>query len=366
MSDEVQMITESVSRFVRDSYPFEGRPDRMANSAFGANWPQFAELGWLGMPLSVDVDGFGLSQEDLVASLAEMGAGLIEEPFWDGILVAARLVDAVASEPQRQEILSQVIAGEWRLCLCHRESGSEFDLHGVQATAQQQGDNYVLNGHKRAISSANWASHLLLTATLDDQVELFLVPAEQAGVSMQGFTAMDGKPCSDVFLNDVQVAADARLSDQSGELPEQFRQVLFAAAASLCAEAAGIAKALREETAEYLQTRKQFGLALAKFQALQHRFADICMMESEILAAARMAARAVDDWSNLDSELQVRQAKARIGQLGRKVGEEAVQFHGGMGQTEELKIGHYLRRLLVIDAQLGRTQEHLIWIAQQD
>lgn len=365
MSEEVcQLLTESVGRFVRDNYAFESRNERQSMNRFGSHWSTFSEMGWLGIPISADLEGFGLTMDEVRPCLAEMGAGLIEEPFQDGILIAASIVDRIATQKQREWIIPKVVAGDWRLCLAHKESESEFDFDSVESSVSAAGDAFIINGGKLAVPCAAWASHLLVTARWHDALELFLIPTAAEGISLNTYPCLDGKLWSDVVLNEVKVAAENRLTADCNNFEELLNRGLLTGIAASCAEASGIAKEIRSQTGDYLRAREQFGSRLADFQALQHRFADMCIMEAEIEAAARMAAAAVDEWFGHDSERRVRQAKARVGTLGRKLGEEAVQMHGGMGQTEELKIGHYLRRLLTIDAQLGSAQEHLVWIGK--
>lgn len=360
-----RMLTETVTRFVAENYAFEQAHERREANPFGKNWQAFSEMGWLGVVAPQELGGSGLGLAHLVQMIAKLGAGLTEEPFLDGVVLSGRLIDKAANEPIRSELITNIVDGSEQFCLCHREAISEFQFDGIATRAETNPDGYKLNGRKRSIACAAWATRLLVTAVFDNRLELFLVPADAPGVRIEAsFQAMDGKEWSDVVFDNVIIKSDYYLTRDCKKFLEVLTQSLLAATAGLCAEAAGIATALREETGEYLKMRKQFGATLSSFQALQHRFADMFIMETEIWAAARLAAEALDAWQGQETEIAIRKAKARVGQLGRKIAEEAVQLHGGMGQTEELKIGHFLRRLLVIDAQMGRTQEHLIWIAQ--
>jgi alkylation response protein AidB-like acyl-CoA dehydrogenase len=366
-SEEIRLLRDSVARFVDENYPFEKRRERLLANPFGTQWENFAELGWLALAVAEEAGGLGARVTDLSGLLMELGRGLVEEPYIDGIVLAGGVIAELGSAAQRDELLPLMIGGERCLCLCHRESGGELDRDSIRVDFRQEADRYIIDGRKSVICAAEWADTLLVTARRGTDLALFLVSANHPGLQLHPFKCVDGGHAADIVFNHVEVGSGARLGDRNlRDAWPGLKKTLLRGTAALCAEAAGIARALREGTASYLRTRQQFGQPLASFQALQHRFADMVGMELEISAAASLAATAADSAEDIEmSEESIRLAKARIGQIGRRIAEEAIQLHGGIGFTEEFIVGHYLRRMLVIDNRLGDSQEHVAWLGRR-
>ncbi len=360
-ADDLSMITSGVERYVENRYAFDERPQRLRRPVHTDNWRDFSELGWLAMPFAEAVGGLDASVSNMQQVLAPLGRGLIEEPYADVVLVAGKLIEQLATR-NRQELLASLISAQTRFVLAHRELGSEFDPAAIHTQATRTNQGYLLSGRKQAIVFADQADTLIVSAQLENRPAFFLAPRDASGLRIQSYPTLDGRRASQIELNNVALSADVRLGEGADDWA-RARAVLLQCTAAFCGEALGIARALRETTADYLANRQQFGVPLSSFQALQHRFADMVIMELEIDALARLAGQAADAIDASESEAHIRRAKARIGQAGRKLAEEAVQLHGGIGVTEELIVGHYLRRMIALDAQFGTAQEHLLWLA---
>ncbi|TDG05657.1 pimeloyl-CoA dehydrogenase small subunit [Paraburkholderia guartelaensis] len=362
-TEDRRMLADTLNRFITEQYGFNTR-DTIARSEEGFSadmWQRFAELGVIGALFDEADGGFGGAGFDVAVVFEALGRGLVIEPFLDTLIVGRALAHA-GSETQRARIAS-FIDGSQIAALAHDEPGSHYEDARVATRAEKSGDGWVLQGAKGVVQHAEHADVLLVSArTAGDAfdeagISLFLVPRESAGVSVRGYGKIDGGRAAEVALDNVKVHADALVGAQGSGFAtlEHARGYGIVALAS---EAVGAMEIARDFTLEYLRTRKQFGLPIGSFQALQHRMADV-LLEIEQARSAVINAAAAIDAPRAQRERALSAAKYTIGRIGARVAEEAIQLHGGIGMTWELPLAHYAKRLVMIDHQLGDEDHHL-------
>ena len=364
-SDDQRLLEDSVARFVRNEYEFDKRRALAASDeGFSRDhWATFAELGLLGLPFREEDGGLGGGPIDTMIVMEQFGRGLVLEPYLATVLLAGQAIAHAGTPEQRQTLLAGLIAGESLYALAHVEAGARFTLEHVETRAESDGDGYRLSGAKAVAFNAPAADQLVVSArtagkTRDrDGISLFVVPANADGVTLRRYRTIDGFRAAEVALDRVAAGADALLGDAGAALPAIETMADYATVA-VCGEAVGVMDVLRETTLEYLQTRKQFGVPIGKFQVLQHRSVDMLMSCEEARSLTMMAALSLGKPA-VSRARAVSAAKAHIGKAGRHVGQEAVQMHGGMGMTDELKVGHYFKRLTMIDTLFGNVDHHL-------
>lgn len=361
---EQQLLRSSVERFVREQYPIETRRAD-AHTAPGFNpdhWRQFAELGWLALPVPEAFGGLGGDASDLMMLMEALGEGIVVSPYLATIVLGTGLVTRAGQVARHGPLVEQVMAGQRLLALADAEASSRYNPAHVTTTAVRQDDRFVLNGAKRLVLFGGAADTLVVCARtsgelLDrDGLSLFLVDADSQGLSRRSYLTVDATPAADVVLDDVAVAGDALLGPEGGALPP-LERTLADGVLAVCAEAVGAMTVLFDTTTDYMKTRQQFGRPLGAFQVVRHRIADMYIACEQARSAVMNAALAPDkqgaDWLKTVSA-----AKLRVGEAAAFVGENAVQLHGGIGMTEELKVSHYYKRLLMIDALFGDQEEH--------
>lgn len=366
LSDEQRLLQDSVARFVQDNYALEKRIKLVATSqGFSSElWTTIAELGWLALPFDEADGGFGGGPIDTMVIMEQLGKGLVLEPFFANVVLGGGVLKRAANPQQKAELLPGFIDGTRQLTLAYAEEQARFDLHDVTTTARADGDAFVINGHKSMVANAATASQLIVsTRTSGGQVDengisLFLIDADAEGVSMENFPTVDGLRASEVTFTDVKVDAQNLL----GELDQGFttlNAVANDAILALCAEAVGAMEVLYKDTVTYTQEREQFGHPLADFQVLQHRMVEMFMEYEQCKSLLYRATLEAAQGDSATAQRSIHALKHLVGKTGIFIGENAVQTHGGMGMTEELKIGHYFKRLLIIDAQFGNADFHL-------
>ncbi len=365
LSEEQQLIIDSVSRFVTENYNLEQRQSYISEKGGFSkqNWQTMAELGWFGMPFAEADGGFGGDQIDTMLIMEQFGKGMVVEPFVASIVLGGGAVKRGGNEALRAAILPGVQDGSLQLTLAYAEEQSRFDLHDVITSARADGGDFVINGQKSMVPNAETASHIVVSTRTSggqidtDGVTLFLVPADADGVKMSNFPTVDGLRASEVEFKDVRVSADNMLGalDQGHAL---LHEVSLDGILAYCAEAVGAMEMLYKDTIEYTQERVQFDHPLSDFQVLQHRMVDM-FTEYEQCKSLLFRATMEVAGSGAAATRTVHALKHLVGKQGIFVGESAVQLHGGMGMTEELRIGHFFKRLLVIDALFGNADFHL-------
>ena len=365
LSDEQKLLKDSVDRFVAEKYGLDVRRALVASEdGFGReNWKTFAELGWLAIPFAEASGGLGGGPIEVMVMMEAFGRGLVVEPFISTILTGASLVEALGDKEQKAAILPSVIQGKKLIAFAHVEPQARFTLSDIMTTATADGGGYRISGHKAVVFGGDSANHLIVSArTSGDQrdengISLFLVDAEAEGVTRRSYGTVDGLRAADVALKDVLVGPEALLGEE-GDTFATIESVVDRATAAVCAEAVGVMDSLHEQTLEYLNTREQFGVKLGKFQALQHRSVDMFVACQEARTMTYVATLSLDK-PRAERIRAVSAAKSHIGRAGRLVGQEAVQLHGGMGMTDELAVGHYFKRLTMIDTLFGNMDHHL-------
>jgi alkylation response protein AidB-like acyl-CoA dehydrogenase len=363
-TEDRRMLADSLNRFIAEQYAFETR-DRIAKSAAGFSteiWQQFAELGVIGALFREEDGGFGGGGFDLAVVFEALGRGLVVEPLLGAVMVGDAIA-AAGSEAQK-ETLAEIIGGGTIAALAHDEPGTHYELAHVQTRADRSGDSWLLNGAKAVVLQGEQADLFLVSARTsgapDDEagISLFLVPAKTKGVYVRGAPAIDGGRVAEVVLDGLTLPADALLGAE-GQGHAVLERAVGRGVLALCAESLGAMEAAKTATLEYLRTRKQFGMLIGSFQALQHRMADLLLEIEQARSAVINAAAAVDDTDRATRERALSAAKASIGRIGALVAEESIQMHGGIGMTWELPLAHYAKRLVMIDHQLGDEDHHL-------
>ena len=367
LSDEQQLLVESVERFVRNEYTFDARR-KLAESEDGIsakNWGTLAEMGLLAVMVPEDQGGIGGSMVDAALILEKLGAGLVLEPFMPTAVLGVHALTAGAKGDVRDALLGQVAEGALKFGFAHYEPRGRYARTRVTTRAERSGEGFTLSGVKAVVRNAQHADKLIVSArTAGGErdalgITLFLVDAGAAGVSLKSYMTVDGGRAADVTFEGVQVGPEAVLGEVDGGAA-LLSDLLDHGAVAVSAEAVGAMKALHMLTVDYLKTREQFGVAIANFQVLQHAAVDMMnhMEQSRSLAYAAAMALAEED----DATARARAAaacKAHTSRSGRLVGQAAIQLHGGIGMTEEYAAGHYFKRLTMIEGEFGDHDHHL-------
>ncbi len=364
-TEEQTMIRDSLARLIREQYDFDTRREVVASDAGWRPemWAQFAELGLLMAPFSEDNGGLGGGPIDAMVVMEEFGKGLVVEPYIPSVVCGGSFLKHAGSAAQKEDHLTGIMSGEQVFAFAWAEPRGRFNLADIQTTAKSDGGGYVINGHKAVVIGAPWATHFVVTArTSGDRrdaggVSVFIVPKDASGVTTRDYPTVDGRRASEVYFENVSVGAEHVVGDVDGALP-LVERVADEAIAATCAEACGVMGVAHSMTVEYSRQRKQFGVPIGKFQVLQHRMVDMFMEHEQSISMTYMATLMLGE-SEVDRKKAVSAAKVRIGQAGRFVGQEAVQIHGGMGMTEELAVGHYFKRLTMIDSEFGNVDHHM-------
>jgi alkylation response protein AidB-like acyl-CoA dehydrogenase len=364
-SSEQIALQETLQRFIDRDYDFERRR-QLARSALGFSaeaWAQYAELGLLSLPFPEEFGGLGGNAVDIMLVMQLVGRGLLLEPFLSTVVMGGGLIRDAGSPSLKGEMLPRIGAGEIKLALACYEAEGRYDLSRVACTAAPSGGGWRLSGIKTVVLDAPSADHFLVSARTGGandagDISLFLVGREAPGVTLLAYPTQSGGRAADLRLEDVTLDANA-LVGVTGQGLELVERAVDRGVAALCAEAVGIMVALNEATLNYLKTRKQFGVPIGKFQALQHRMADMLIAAEQARSMAVIAAVYVDSEDLLERRRAVSGAKAYIGQAARLVGQEAVQLHGAMGVVDDVIVSHYFKRLTMIDLSLGNADFHL-------
>jgi len=358
---------DSVNRFVRDQEGVETWRDAVRECAgFRPDvWKTFADLGWLAVGIPEDFGGLGMGAREVNLIMRGLGKALVSEPYWSTAVFGTQLILAAGTLAQKQQWLPQIAEGRLRLAVALMEPGTRFEWHTLRCSARRVGHDWRISGRKIAVLDGALADRLLVPArTEEGEALLFCLAADAPGITRRDTISLDERWSSDYVFDDVRVAEDQRLSG-AASLQAAMQPALAHARAALAAEAVGAMEAAVHATIEYLKTRKQFGQTLSEFQVLRHRVADMVMALEQTRSLAGMAARLLDEKSASAQRLALA-AKVQAGQAGCFVGENSVQLHGGIGVTDELHVGHYLKRLLCIDILLGDSGYSLKAFAQYD
>jgi alkylation response protein AidB-like acyl-CoA dehydrogenase len=327
------------------------------------HWKQFAELGLLAAPFAEDYGGLGGGPFDVQIIMEEFGKALVVEPYVPTVVIGGGFLRHAGTEAQKSEWLSKIAAGETIIAFAFAEPKGRYNLADLTTTAKKQGGGYVLNGQKAVVIGAPWADTLVVTARTAggqrdrDGISVFIVDKKSKGVSVRDYPTVDSLRASEVTFENVEVPASALIGTADAGLP-LVERVVDEAIAAICAEATGCMKVLVDTTVEYSKTRKQFGVPIGKFQVLQHRMVDMFVNYEQSVSITLMVTLKLGE-SEAERAKAASAAKVTIGKAGRYVGQQSVQVHGGIGMTDELNVGHYFKRLTMIDTLFGSTDHHL-------
>ena len=364
-TDEQRQLRETLARFLAARYGFETR-QKVLRSGSGWRpeiWKALAEeLGILGVALPEEVGGFGGGPVDNMIVMEELGRALVVEPYLETVVIGAGLLRRAGGEAAIA-LIESIIGGEAILAFGWSEPGTRTDAADVSTSARRDGAGWKLSGRKAVVVGAPWASHLLVTARTagaqrdKDGISLFLVDPKATGVAMREYKTVDGRRAAEITFDDVALGGEALLGDEGGALPH-VEAVLDEARAAICAEALGVMSELQRQTIDYVGQRKQFGVAIGKFQVLQHRLVDMFMAQEQSVSMTYMATLKLAEDAPARMKA-VSAAKAFVSKSCRFVGQNAVQTHGGIGLTDELALSHYFKRASMIEGELGSYDWHL-------
>lgn len=359
LSDEQQIIQDSVRRYLSENCSFDQRQQQI-QSVHGFDrerWQSFAELGWLGMAFPEQYGGFGGTLVDAAVIHEQLGRSLLPSPYLSSVIGAGTALLCAGAEQQKSEYLAAIADGTLLISCAFTEKSTALNLADHIATLAVGTDQgYELNGAKALVPYAGEADRFIVSASLNDRDCLFLVPAQADGLRITEYRMYDGSRCGDMELTGVRIGTETMLP---GSGADAVKATFDNETAVICLEAAGIMWSVHQQTLEYMKTREQFGQKLGAFQALQHRAVDMyvqCQLADSLAWDAVEAV--VYETDKKQRSRRVSAAKAYIGETGRNVGQEGIQLHGGIGMTDALPIGHYLKRLTAIDRLHGDARFH--------
>lgn len=366
-TEEQLALQDTLQRFIGREYDFETRR-KLADSPLGYSedaWAQYGELGLLALPFPEVYGGLGGNAVDVMLIMELIGRGLLLEPYFSSVVLCGCLIRDAAPQAMQQSVLPAIATGKLRLAFAGYEANGRYDLSHVSTRAVHDGqDRWQLSGRKSVVLDGPSAEQFLISARVNgsvddrDGVTLFLVGRNASGLTLAGYPTQCGRRASDLRLENVSVGADAMIGP-NGRALDLIERAVDRGIAALCAEAVGIMLALNEATLSHLKTRKQFGVPIGKFQALQHRMADMFIATEQARSMAIIAAVHADSDNAPERRRAISGAKSYIGQAARLVGQQAVQLHGGMGLVDELIVSHYFKRLTMINLSLGDADYHL-------
>ena len=370
LSEEQRLLKESVEGLLKSAYDFEQRKKYMSEKGgwSPAFWAKLAEQGLLGLPFAEADGGIGGGGVETMIVMEALGKSLVVEPYLATVVLGGGFLRHGGSEAQRAAHLPGIIDGSKTFALAQLEKNSRYDLFDVSTTARKSAAGWVIDGEKFVVLNGGSAATLIVTArTRGGQrdttgIGVFLVPADTKGLTKKSYPTQDGQHAADITLTGVEVAADQMIGDPDNALP-LIERVIDEARIALCAEAVGAMQEALTGTVEYIKTRKQFGVPIGSFQSLQHRAADMFVALEQARSMALFATVAADFEDAAERASAVAAAKVQIGKSAKFIGQQSVQLHGGIGMTMEAKIGHYFKRLTMIEQTFGDTDYHLRRVA---
>ena len=364
-TEEQTLLRNTVQSLLGDKYDFETRR-KVTKTADGWRpemWAQFAELGLLAAPFSEELGGLGGGAIENMIIMEEFGRHLVVEPYLETVVIAGGFLREGGTPAQQEAHIPGIVGGETVWSFAYAEPQGRYNLADITTSAKKDGKGYTINGYKAVAIAAPWAQKLIVTARTSgaqrdrDGISVFIVDKSAPGVSTRDYPTVDGRRASEVTFENVKVDADALIGTEGKGLP-LIEKITDEAIAALSAEAIGCVKELNTATVEYCKTRKQFGVPIGKFQVLQHRMVDMFMAYEQSVSMTYMVNLKLAE-NDAERTKGAAGAKGKIGKAGRFVGQQAVQLHGGMGMTDELNVGHYFKRLTMIDTQFGNIDYQL-------
>jgi pimeloyl-CoA dehydrogenase small subunit len=369
LTEEQRLLKESVDRLIADRYTFESRkkyltePDGWSREL----WSHYAELGLLGLPFPESLGGFGGGPVEIMIVMEAFGRGLILEPFFATVILGGDLIRHLGSEAQQAELIPQIAQGSRKLAFAHIERRSRWNLADVITAARRDGSSWLLNGAKSVVLHGDVADAVLVTARVAGKqtdrngISLFLIDANGPGLNRRPYPTQDGLRATEITLDNVRTET---VLGEPGEALPAIERAADEAIAALCAEAVGVMTCMNEITLDYLKTRQQFSRPIGQFQTLQHRAVDMLTALEQARSMAMLATMMARETDATERRRAICAAKSQIGRSGRHVGHEAIQLHGGIGMTMEYKVGHYFKRMILIDQMFGDADHHLAELAR--
>ena len=371
LSDEQRLLKDSVERLATQRYDFESRKKYMAEPDGWSRelWRQYAELGLTALPFAEADGGIGGGPVETMIVMEAFGRALALEPYFATVVLGGGFLKLGASDAVRADVLPKVAAGETLLAFAHSERQSRYDLADVSTMATKESTGYDLEGAKSLVIHGDVAGKLIVSARVSgaqrdkNGIGLFLVDAKAPGVSVRGYPTVDGLRAAEVTLTGVKVDADALIGEPGNAYP-LIEQVIDAGIAALAAEAVGAMSVMHETTVEFLKQRKQFGVPIGNFQVLQHRAGEMLIALEQARSMAMLATMMAEEPNAIERRKAIAAAKVQIGRSARFIGQSAIQLHGGIGMTMEYKVGHYFKRVSMIDTMFGDADHHLAALAR--
>ena len=358
-SEEQNLLKESIVRWAQDNYSFDQRRlgAESENGFSREHYNTFAELGWLSVPFSEENGGYGGSIIDVAAIMEEFGKALVVEPVFPNLIMFGGLLERSNNDELKADLIPQIIDGSLMGAVAMYEPQARFDASNILTTATESGSSYSLSGTKSVVLGGAHAQKFIIVArtsgeqTDEDGLSLFLVDSDAEGVQVNSYPLMDGQQVADVHLDNVS----CQLISELGNASSAVNEVLRVAHVALCAEAVGIMEVLNRTTVEYTKTRKQFGVTISSFQALQHRMVDTFMSyeQTKSLLVGTLVELNDERTSAERASKMVNALRTLVAKNGKHIGDEAIQLHGGMGLTDELNVGHYHKRMMMINLMFG-------------
>jgi pimeloyl-CoA dehydrogenase small subunit len=372
LTDEQRLLSDSVGRLMADTYSFEKRRAliREKQGYSTVLWARYAELGLLGLPFAEEHGGFGGGAVEVMLVMEALGKALALEPYLATVVLGGTALRLAGNAAQLEALVPGIAEGTLKVAFAHGERQARYDLTDVLTTATPSGGGYLLEGAKSVVLHGDSADRLVVSARTGgsrrdaEGISLFLVDAASQGVATRGYALRDGTRAAELSLSGVKVGADSMLGPKDGGHAVVAR-VVEAGIAAMCAEAVGAMEAMQAMTLDYLRTRQQFGKPIGENQALQHRAAEMLVALENARGMAILAAMRVDEPDANERARNIAMAKVGVGQAARFVSQQAIQLHGGIGMTEEYAVGHYFRRVMVIDHLFGDPAHHLSWLADR-
>ena len=366
LSEEQRLLKDSVDGLLTDSYDFDARKKYMKEKGgwSRAVWGKLAEQGLLGLPFPEADGGFGAGGVETMIVMEALGKALVVEPYLATVVIGGGFLRHGGTDAQKAAYVPGIIDGSKTFAFAQVEKNSRYDLHDVTTSAKKKGDGWIIDGEKFVVLNGENADTLIVTArTKGDRrdrsgVGVFLVPSNAKGITRKSYPTQDGLHAADITFTGVEVGADAAIGDPEDGLA-LIERVADDARMALCAEAVGLMDESLKETVEYIKTRKQFGVAIGTFQSLQHRASDMFVAVEQARSMSMFATMASEYEDAKERAKAIAAAKVQIGKSLKFVGQQSIQLHGGIGMTMEAKIGHYFKRLTMIENTLGDTDYHL-------
>ena len=364
LSEEQTLLRNTIQSFIQDNYDFDKRQAivRSEEGMKQENWKQFSELGLLGLPFSEEDGGLNFGPVETMIVTEEFGKGLVVEPYIQTIVTCGGFLRR-ANDNQKEKYIPGIISGEDIWAFAYAEPQGRYNLNDLTTSATLEGDDFIINGYKCFVSGAPWANKLIVSVRTSgeqrdaDGVSLLVVEKDADGLSLRDYPTVDGSRASEITFENVKVSKD-NLIGEEGKASELIELVDDETIAAICSEAVGAMSVLNEATVEYCKTRKQFGQPIGKFQVLQHRMVDMFMQYEQCVSMTYMINLKLDEEYN-ERRKAASGAKVQISKAAKFIGQSAVQLHGGMGMTDELNVGHYFKRLSMIENSYGNVDHHL-------